>query len=42
LAVFYLCHKASFATRQKDRCIEHKEQINYIKLLNKMMVCLVA
>jgi len=28
--------------RQKDRCIEHKEQINYIKLLNKMMVYLVA
>ena len=40
--VFYLRHKTSFATRQKDRRIEHKEQTNYIKLLNKMMVCLLA
>jgi hypothetical protein len=39
---FYLRHKASVTTRQKDRGIEHKEQINYIKLFNKMMVCLLA
>ena len=37
---FYLRHKASVAMRQKDRPIEHKDQINYIELLNKMMVCL--
>ena len=39
---FYLRHKASFAMRQKDRLIEHKEQINYIELLNKMMVYLLT
>jgi hypothetical protein len=42
LGGFFLRHKASFATRQKDRRIAHKEQINHIKFLNKMMVCLLA
>ena len=39
---FYLHHKATFATRQKDRQIEHKEQINYIRLLNKMIAYLLT
>ena len=39
---FYLPHKTSSATHQKDRRTEHKEQTNYIKLSNKMMVCLLA
>lgn len=38
----YLCHKTSLTTRQKYTRIEHEEQINYIKLLNKMMVCFLA